>query len=517
MAGNVANQRANQVAELAVLLQHIACGADGTHGSQLWDSLAQVINGANPGPVGDTPGMAELTALRQAPDDNNRAEALALVLVHRAGTDPGFGKRFSAWRRRKNVRTLMASIRQTQQQTPAQPSSTTLPANSPDGTTTAPVPGTPVPGTPVAASADPTATGWKMSEVLQTTVAIAGLAAALLALRWPLFEVASILTLMIAGTALWYHRRRGQSWRAKPVAATGGACVLALAVLVTAFSWRPGPSSDKPRPQAYGSSSHNATTSGTNGPELSPGSALAGTSADSPARVESVTPLNTITDGTRAVANGVQLTAGQLGEFNADNLRSGFDSTTALRFWSSIHAIPVGDAYTNVTVIGNAKTTVTITGINVVKDCRAPLTGSLFINGSQGVNGTIGLGFDLDSPIDYARTVNYGYHGDFFKSHVVTLAPGEAQTFDIQVQTLTHYCQFAFQMTVATPGGSVTESITNNGKPFELTGTETVSGRILPYSKYSDVYIGGIDATLIPSLHDRTGDFVQVNPKTFRM
>lgn len=238
------------------------------------------------------------------------------------------------------------------------------------------------------------------------------------------------------------------------------------------------------------------------------GSTLPATAPNSPARVETVTPLNTEPEETYAAANKIQFAAGQLAQLNAD-FRSGGTSSATANFFSSVHAVPVGAAFTNVTVIGNAKTTVTISSLQIVKNCQAPLTGTLFLSPSQGVNGTIGLGFDLDSPIYYARKSDYGFHGgDFFKDNVVTLAPGEAQTFDINVQTFLHYCQFTFQMTVATPNGAIIENINDNGRPFELTA-EVSRG-------YAAEYIGGIEASLTPSLHDPQGNWVPVDPKTFQ-
>ena len=139
--------------------------------------------------------------------------------------------------------------------------------------------------------------------------------------------------------------------------------------------------------------------------------------------------------------------------------------------------------------MGNERTTVTISDLQVVRHCQAPLAGTLFLSPSQGLNGTIGIGFDLDSPIYYARKYDYGLHGgDFFRDNVVTLAPGEAQTFDIAVRTSQHYCQFTFQMTVATPNGMVTENIDDNGRPFELTAKAKLD--------YATEYIGGIEAIL---------------------
>jgi hypothetical protein len=98
--------------------------------------------------------------------------------------------------------------------------------------------------------------------------------------------------------------------------------------------------------------------------------------------------------------------------------------------------------------------------------------------------------FDLDEPISYAQDADNG--DGYFKDHVVTLAPGEVQTF-------------SFQMTVATPDGPVTEDINDNGKPFELTAiADEEDNSTFAFPGYSYVYDG-------PNPND---EFVRVNPKT---
>jgi hypothetical protein len=148
---------------------------------------------------------------------------------------------------------------------------------------------------------------------------------------------------------------------------------------------------------------------------------------------------------------------------------------------------------------------VTITGMQIVKQCQAPLTGTFFESPSSGIDFTIRLGFDLDSSIGYAQEVGINsVSGDFFKDHVVTLGPGETRTFNIIAQTVLHYCQFTFQMSVATPGGVVVEKIDDNGKPFELTGVVTSSA-------YQALYLGGVTSPT------KSGKFVHVNPKTYKV
>jgi hypothetical protein len=125
------------------------------------------------------------------------------------------------------------------------------------------------------------------------------------------------------------------------------------------------------------------------------------------------------------------------------------------------------------------------------------------------VNLTVTLGFNLDSPIDYAQNSSFsGISGNYFEGHNVTLAPGETVTFDIHVATSKHYCTFTFQMTVATPSGAITEDISDSGKPFGLTAGAGVTNPDAPYSGYAALYFSGVEAAGTPALHDPSGDFV---------
>jgi hypothetical protein len=224
-----------------------------------------------------------------------------------------------------------------------------------------------------------------------------------------------------------------------------------------------------------------------------------GGSGQLPIRIEGVTPLSDLLGGSLALANSVQLTAQQLAQANNQLLTGHYDSYLP----PALDPVPIQVAVTNVTIVGNETQTVTINSMQVIKHCEAPLSGSLFSNPSQGINGTIGLGFDLDSTISYAqnREQYRPLSGNFFQKHVVTLRPGESQTLSIQVQTNLHYCQFTFQISVATRNGLVAEKIDDNGRPFQLTGMA---------SAYQAVYVGGIGSP------DRNGAFVQVDPKTYR-
>jgi hypothetical protein len=448
------------VAVLAALLHALAEGADGIRGRHLWESLTELIGGQDANGAAGVAGAAELAVLRNEPSAD-RAVILARVLFARADADEDFGDHLRAWRGQEQIRATSERA--------------VSAAVTAAGARTAPA------GPDQEPSPDPGSTG---SEPRWRTY---------LSSPWSVTIVGGIVASVTAAVIAAYLITGNGSPTASPANA------------VT--------SSGTARPSGTATPSSSAAPLGAAAPAA--GSTVAGTAADSPARVEAVTPLSPAPDETFAVKNKVQLTTQQLARFNADNRSGGAGSAATTSFLSSIHAVPTSSAFTNVTVIGNEKATVTITGLQVVKHCQAPLGGTLFDSPSQGVNGTIGIGFDLDSPVDYARKSDYGLHGgDFFRDHVVTLAPGETQTFTIGAQTLLHYCQFSFKMTVATPGGAVTENINDNGQPFGLTAKNPGSTD-LPYSGYAAAYVGGIEASLIPSLHDPRGNFIQVNPKTF--
>ena len=183
-------------------------------------------------------------------------------------------------------------------------------------------------------------------------------------------------------------------------------------------------------------------------------------------------------------------------------------SATQLRYLPSFNAVAVGTGSIDVTVVGNESGTVTVNGMQIVKSCQPPLDGTLFASDAQGLQSTVGLGFDLAAPIGYARNDNgYFQTGNFFQDHVVTLTNGETHTFNIIVKgSPSYYCRFTFQMSVVTPGGTVTEEITDNGRPFESTGLA---------HRYLAAYVGGVGAMLAPGSHDKNGAWIPANPKAF--
>jgi hypothetical protein len=87
----------------AVLLAVVSGAAEGV-GSRLWDGVVALVRrpfrkaaGDRAGAPAIPAGAAELAALQRAPGDEQRAVALAEVLLARAGADAEFGQALRAW------------------------------------------------------------------------------------------------------------------------------------------------------------------------------------------------------------------------------------------------------------------------------------------------------------------------------------------------------------------------------------------------------------------------------------
>jgi len=160
--------------------------------------------------------------------------------------------------------------------------------------------------------------------------------------------------------------------------------------------------------------------------------------------------------------------------------------------------------------------------MEVVKHCQAPIArdASLFYSPTQGTGPfvTDQIGYDLDSQVAVGQFIpaigtHLGSGGNYFTKRVVVLRAGEPQTFGIFVTTKQHYCRFTFRMHIATPSGnSVTEDISDHGRPFQLTfdGESGADPAHVPFSSYRAVYAGGA------ANEPRGGAFVLVNPATYK-
>jgi hypothetical protein len=89
---------------IGAVLAAVAGGAGGALGAQVWSAVTALVrrpfhrSHAAQDPAAAVPGgEAELAALAQAPADQQRALALAEVLVARAEADGGFRQALEAW------------------------------------------------------------------------------------------------------------------------------------------------------------------------------------------------------------------------------------------------------------------------------------------------------------------------------------------------------------------------------------------------------------------------------------
>ena len=469
---------AEQSAALAALLRAVAEAGVGAQGRSVWNGLVAVLGSQDAGPDDQREGEAELAALREEPGFPRRAELLARVLLQRAEADEQFRAVLSQWRGQAQVRAIENVVNR-------RPLPSGRPGDGGLGTTPIISENSATPGreTPIVGA---TITGDVKVQREDETAA----------------RTSDASSQATSGSQD-DDRRDVQPWRSFwsslwTITIIGGAAAgLIIWAVTTAISSSGAPAPSHPAGIGRPSASRSSLT------PPSPGSTVSGFAPNSPAKVEGVIPPNPAPDDSWALAKPVQLTDRQIAQISAR-------PEGAYALPASLAPAALNSGFIEITVTGNAKGIVTVNNLLVRKQCTAPLTGTLFFSPSQGVNGTIGLGFDLDSQIDYARHYGgYGHwSGNFFEGDVVTLAPGETHTFTIFVSSVKSYCSFTLQMSVVTPGGVITEAIDDNGKPFQITGLQPKGS-----SSYKALYVGGIEA-LLRHLN-KNGHWVREDPKTF--
>jgi hypothetical protein len=153
-------------------------------------------------------------------------------------------------------------------------------------------------------------------------------------------------------------------------------------------------------------------------------------------------------------------------------------------------------------VVQAEDTTVTIVGMKLVAHRLKPVTdGTLIFTGSQGGGKAIQLYFDADLP----DSVGMDSDGDdyFADGSYVTLQPGEATEFDLQVKAKSYYSQFTFLITVFADGRLSEVPVTDRGQPFQIAA---------PSRQYGAVYTVPLNSPDLRWVRMSSGVFCQQNP-----
>jgi hypothetical protein len=199
-----------------------------------------------------------------------------------------------------------------------------------------------------------------------------------------------------------------------------------------------------------------------------------------------------------------------------EQLNSAQQSGSAAK-WLASHGALTPSINILVVVQGNRAHPVKIIDIQPSVTCTQPVHGTVFYSPSAGSDPITQLNLNLDKPqTPLSYTEFYSINGtpeaktisDYFGRYTITLKPGEQFTFAIDATTQLHYCKFSLNMTVVNGSQTVTEPITDHGKPFQVTALYG-SGLIPSFSRYSTVYLGGLAA-----VNQKTGTWSRVSPAT---
>lgn len=213
-----------------------------------------------------------------------------------------------------------------------------------------------------------------------------------------------------------------------------------------------------------------------------------------PVKIDSVTVLRTsVQAGTFVFQRPVYLSQSEL-----DGLNQFQQGTPGYINWfRSRGGVDPDSSNVQLVVEGNANKPVRIINMSLLKDCQAPLSGTLFLNPPAGNAASILIDFNLDSPESVAQTAG---GQDYFSRYTISLQPGEVQVLQISSVTGRYYCQYSIQLDVLVGAHMVTETVTNDGKPFQVSATYSSDAR------YHVLYAGGVASH---------GPFVRVNPASF--
>lgn len=170
---------------------------------------------------------------------------------------------------------------------------------------------------------------------------------------------------------------------------------------------------------------------------------------------------------------------------------------------------------TQIVLQNDSKQPVKILDMRVVKDCQAPLTGTLVFGPNAGGDDDVRIGFDLDSPDTDAESAKgwfvNDWKKDYFSNYNISFAPGEQRVLNVRAVTGKYACTFRYMATVLEGKRKFYQTIDDDGQPFRVSAFVTKSGDAsnIDFSKYAAVYIGGVDSP------HKNGNYVRVSPRTY--
>jgi transcriptional regulator with XRE-family HTH domain len=225
--------------------------------------------------------------------------------------------------------------------------------------------------------------------------------------------------------------------------------------------------------------------------------------ATAPVKVVSVSQQDTGANSW-AFEDAQAFSASELESINANSLT---DETYA--WFTSKGAAPVDRRRDLITVEGNTSKPVEINDLQVDKQCRAPLSGTLFESPSAGQNQNIRIALDLDEQLPTAKSIEKDGSSspNYFARHAISLKQGERQNIVVDAATKKYYCEYTLNLQMTVGDETVTQVVMDNGKPFKLSA-HVNGGEDTLLSGYQSAYVGGV-------LNTCGSEFRRVEPKTW--
>ena len=297
--------------------------------------------------------------------------------------------------------------------------------------------------------------------------------------------------------------RKEPLWR-RPLAWLGGIATFVIGgVLVSVLSTQAQRIAPTPTPAQTQTKQANSTVSTTDNQSQSP-------PKSPPLKILSEDPINLDELGVWTFPAKMILPSNQLAKLNSSFLHSGPGGAADYLFPLGGYAQSVD---TQIVVQNVHKHPIQILNMNVIKNCRAPLTGTVFYAPGQVAVEVIQMGFNLDTADTAAKLVNRiptvsPSAPDYFSKYTVIIQPGATQTFNIRAVTAKYACTFRYDATILDGTRKVHQQIGDGKQPFRISALATRVQQ--PYfSRYAVVYVGGVQST------GGIGPYLRVNPKTY--